>query len=97
MPVDSLKSGILQRSIGNRCLTINESGKMKKIYSFMVAAVAVFGAVACTQELDNNVPEANGETVVFTAYADGADETKTVLNGTNSLWKAGDRIWIMNG
>ena len=70
---------------------------MKKIYSFMVAAVAVFGAVACTQELDNNVPEANGETVVFTAYADGADETKTVLNGTNSLWKAGDRIWILNG
>lgn len=70
---------------------------MKKIYSFIVAAVAVFGAVACTQELDNNVPEANGETVVFTAYADGADETKTVLNGTNSLWKAGDRIWILNG
>lgn len=67
----------------------------------MVAAVAVFGAVACTQELDNNVPEANGETVVFTAYADGADETKTVLNTTGekpvSEWDGDDAITIYNG
>lgn len=62
----------------------------------MVAAVATFAAISCTQELDNNVPEQTGETVVFTAYADGAD-TKTELDGTQSLWTSGDRIWILNG
>ena len=67
----------------------------------MVAAVATFAAISCTQELDNNIPEANGESVVFTAYADGADETKTTLNTTGdkpvSEWTSGDRIWILNG
>ena len=40
---------------------------MKKIYSLMVAAVAMFAAASCTQELENNAPEAKGETVVYTA------------------------------
>ena len=67
----------------------------------MVAAVAMFAAASCTQELENNVPEAVEETVVFTASVDGA-ETKAVL-GENaegkkvSTWVSGDAITILNG
>jgi len=61
----------------------------------MVATAAIFSTVSCTQELDNNVPEQSNETVVFTAYTDGAD-TKTALNEHQPVWKSGDRIWILN-
>ena len=81
---------------GNRSLTINEIETMKRIYSFMVAAVASFAAISCTQELDNNIPEQTGETVVFTAYTDGAD-VKANLNGKKSTWENGDKITILNG
>ena len=67
----------------------------------MVAAVATFAAISCTQELDNNAPEVSDDAVVFTAFADGADDTKTALNTTGqkpvSEWVSGDRIWILNG
>ena len=73
---------------------------MKRIYSFMVAAVASFAAISCTQELVNTTPEtpevSTGETVVFTAYTDGADK-KAVLNGKISTWESGDQITIHNG
>ena len=85
-------------SSGNRSLTINESRTMKKIYSLMVAAVAMFAAASCTQELENNAPEAKGETVVYTASTDGAD-TKAVLNETTkkSEWVANDAITVHDG
>ena len=67
--------------------------KMKKIYSYMVAAVATVAAISCTQELDN---QRVTDTSVFTAFADGAD-TKTVKNGKQSLWSEGDQIWVLNG
>lgn len=84
-------------SSGNGSLTINESRTMKKIYSLMVAAVAMFAAASCTQELENNVPEAKGETVVYTASTDGAD-TKAVLNETTkkSEWVANDAITVLD-
>lgn len=63
----------------------------------MVAAAAMFAAASCAQELENNqVP--SGETVTFTAVADGVD-TKAALNeGTKcSEWEAGDAITVHNG
>ena len=69
----------------------------------MVAAVATIAAISCTQELDTNTPatpEVTGETVVFTAYADGADTKTTLITNGNthvSEWTSGDRIWILNG
>lgn len=63
----------------------------------MVAAAAMFAAASCAQELENNqVPV--GETVTFTAVADGVD-TKAALNeGTKcSEWEAGDAITVHNG
>ena len=67
---------------------------MKRIYSFMFAAVAAFAAASCAQELDNQVPA--GETVTFEASVDGA-ETKAVLDGKVSKWEKGDKITIHNG
>lgn len=72
---------------------------MKKIYSFIVAAVAMFAAVACTQEFENNTtPELTGETVVYTASIDDAD-TKATLNETTkkSEWVANDAITVHDG
>ena len=85
-------------SSGNRCLTINESRTMKKIYSFMVAGVALFAAASCNKELPQENLPAVGETVVYTASTDGAD-TKAVLNETTkkSEWVAGDAITVHDG
>ena len=83
-------------SSGNKCLTINELRIMKKIYSFMVAAVALFAA-SCNKELPQEQLPA-GETVVYTASVDGAD-TKAVLNEATkkSEWVAGDAITVHDG
>ena len=71
---------------------------MKKIYSFMVAAVALFAAVSCNKELPQEEVPAVGETVVYTASTDGAD-TKAVLNETTkkSEWVADDAITVHDG
>lgn len=72
---------------------------MKKIYSFMVATVAMFATAACTQELENNAtPELTGETVVYTASTDDAN-TKATLNETTkkSEWVANDEITVHDG
>lgn len=85
-------------SSGNRCLTINESRTMKKIYSFMVAAVALFAAASCNKQLpQENLPTV-GETVVYTASTDGAG-TKAVLNETTkkSEWVENDAITVHDG
>lgn len=60
----------------------------------MAAAIATIAAVSCTQELDK--VEAVEDAPVFTAYTDGADVTKTVKVGNQSLWQSGDRIWVLN-
>ena len=70
---------------------------MRKIYSFMVAAVAMFTAASCAQEIDN--PGQNKGEVIFTAYADGAD-TKTVLGKSDnqrpqSMWNGEEWIQIV--
>ncbi len=81
-------------SIGNRSQTINESMTMKRIYSFMFAAVAAFAAASCAQELDNQLPE--GEAAVYTASVDGAD-TKAALDGMSTNWENGDAILLYDG
>lgn len=71
---------------------------MKKIYSFMVAAVALFAAASCNKELPQENLPAVGETVVYTASTDGAD-TKAALNETTnkSEWVADDAITVHDG
>lgn len=67
---------------------------MKRIYSFMFAAVATFAAASCAQELDNQVPA--GETKVYTAAVDGA-ETKAALDGRSTNWENNDAILLYDG
>ena len=69
---------------------------MKKIYSFMVAAVALFAAASCNKELPQENLPAVGETVVYTASTDGAD-TKAVLDGTVSKWCGEELITLHDG
>ena len=70
---------------------------MRKIYSFAVAAVAMFSAVSCNNEILQETSPV-GETVVYTASTD-ADEVKTVLNEQTrkSEWVAGDAITVHDG
>lgn len=71
---------------------------MRKIYSFAVAAVALFIAASCNKELPQGTVLPVGETVVYTAEVDGAD-TKAVLNEETkkSEWVAGDAITVHDG
>ena len=62
---------------------------------FMVAAVALFAAVACNKELPGEQVPA-GDVVTFEASVDGAD-TKVALDGKVSKWENGDKITIHNG
>ena len=73
---------------------------MKRIYSFIAAALTIISAASCVQELANG-PQHQEGAVVYKAIAEGAD-SKAVL-GTNesgrpqSMWEKGDKITIHNG
>lgn len=76
--------------------------KMRKIYSFAVAAVAMFAAVSCAKEIvqDNQqagMPE--NDALAFVASVDGADdasESKSVIDGLKSYWNGEEKIWILD-
>ena len=68
---------------------------MRKVYSFLLAAVATFAAVSCNKEVapSDNLVE---DVVVFTAGF--GDETKTTINQEGkSLWEVNDKITLHNG
>ena len=65
---------------------------MKKIFYILASAIVALGAVACENEgMENIAPEVNGDTVSFVA---NIDNTKTDLNGVQTIWKAGDVIIV---
>ena len=67
---------------------------MKKFYSLLLAAVALFGFAACTQ--DNNDVNV-GEKTTMTVYAAFEnDDTRMALadNGVTPTWEVGDQIYI---
>ena len=77
-------------SIGNECLTIKKKIKMKRIYSLMVAVIAL---VSCNKELTNNEIQGEGSGITFKAIAEAS--TKTVLGENGAVtWKAGDKISV---
>ena len=71
---------------------------MKRIYSFLFAAVALFAAASCQKEIaGNDVPAAKGEPFTITAVADA--QTKTALNADDDKkvnWTAGDAIAVFD-
>lgn len=68
---------------------------MKKIYSFALAAAAIFSAASCQEELANNAPQTEGGD--FTVVATTA-LTKTALaeDGLNVVWTPGDKISLFD-
>ena len=70
---------------------------MKKIYSFLFAAVTVFAAASCQKEVDNTV-EAFPAEETFSVTATVGLDTKTALgeNGKSTLWTAGDKISVFD-
>ena len=76
--------------------------KMRKIYSFAVAAVAMFAAMSCAKEIVQDNQQAgmpDNDALTFVARVDGADdasETKSVLDGLKSYWDGEEKIWILD-
>lgn len=67
---------------------------MKKIYSFAIAAVALFSAASCQKELVNAPMTEGGD---FTVTAIAAADTKTVLvDGVKTYWTPGDKISLFD-
>ena len=65
---------------------------MKKIYSFVFAAIAILSAASCQKELVN-APEADTNAAPFSFVAEREAETKTVLvDGKSTWWTPGDKV-----
>ena len=68
---------------------------MKKIFYILASAIVALGAVACENDgLDNIGLEVNGDTVSFIA---SIDNTKTALNGLETIWDEDDVIVVKCG
>ena len=78
-------------------VTTKESRIMKKIYSFVFAAVALFSAASCQDELVNNeTPTVQGEKFTITAIADAQTKTALTDEGFTSVWTPGDAIAVID-
>lgn len=68
---------------------------MKKIYSIIFAAAAIFAASSCQEEIvEPDLGTQENESMTITAGF-GA-ETKTVLDGLKTYWKKGDQISVFD-
>lgn len=64
---------------------------MKKIYSFVFAAIAILSAASCQKEIV--APEADTNATAFSFVAEREAETKTTLvNGNSTWWTPGDLV-----
>ena len=74
----------------------NVKAIMKKIYSFLFAATALFAAASCQKEVAPEVETPKGEKITFTASTEA--ETKTALheNGKSTIWAAEDQISVFD-
>lgn len=74
----------------------NVKAIMKKIYSFLFAATALFAASSCQKEFAPEVETPNYEKITFTASTEV--DTKTALheNGKSTVWVAGDQISVFD-
>lgn len=68
---------------------------MKKIYSIFFAAAGLFAAASCQKEVSNpEIDAPKGDVITITATTDA--ETKTTLDGFNTLWAANDMISVFD-
>ena len=74
----------------------NVKAIMKKIYSFLFAATALFAAASCQKEFAPEVGTPKFEKITFTASTEA--ETKTALheNGKSTTWLEDDQISVFD-
>lgn len=74
----------------------NVKAIMKKIYSFLFAATALFAAASCQKEFAPEVETPKFEKITFTASTEA--ETKTALheNGKSTTWLEDDQISVFD-
>ena len=64
---------------------------MKRIYSFVFAAIAILSAAYCQKEIV--APEADSNATAFSFVAEREAETRTTLvNGKSTYWTPGDKV-----
>ena len=59
--------------------------KMKKFWNLMLAALVIFGAVACTENQEDRI-DANEQKAVLSFVANIANDTRTVLEQVDGQW-----------
>lgn len=69
--------------------------------AFAVLAVALSACSSDNDITENNpvnpeTPVSNNEQMTFSVSMDAGNETRTVFNGNNTIWEAGDQIRVMN-
>lgn len=62
-----------------------EQKKMKKFWNLMLAALVIFGAVACTENQEDRI-DANEQKAVLSFVANIVDDTRTVLEQVDGQW-----------
>lgn len=67
---------------------------MKKIYAFLMSAVALVGFAACSEGLNEITVNGNENTTEVTLFAEFEDDTRMTLNGNTPEWEKGDVIYI---
>ena len=70
---------------------------MKKFWNLMLAALVIFGAVACTENQEENI-DVNEQKAVLSFVANIADDTRTVLEQVDGQWKTNwtgaDKLYV---
>lgn len=68
---------------------------MKRIYSYVFAAVAMFAAVSCQKENAIDAPEVNEEAFAITAVAN-ADTKTALVDGVKTYWTSTDALTVFD-
>ena len=84
----------------------NEQKKMKKFWNLMLAALVIFGAVACTENQEENVPQAELKPVLSFVANIANDETRVDLEEVevevdgvkkrvwNTIWSENETLYV---
>lgn len=68
---------------------------MKKIFSFAFAAAALFAAVSCQKEINNDNHQSKAEDFTITVSY-GADTKTTLVDGKKTYWTSDDKITVFD-
>ncbi|MBO7262452.1 MAG: hypothetical protein J6U95_05920 [Alistipes sp.] len=60
---------------------------MKKFWNLMLAALVIFGAVACTENQEENIPQEEQKAVLSFVANIANDETRTYMEQEGNVWK----------